>query len=93
MLGPQNGLSVFALEKGEKFIFGFKKIKEVPRAQNQKWKTNLLVVADFRLTFSEALRQFKKQHFKIKLQNWGPIIIWHNLTCVQFFSLSKIPPP
>ena len=44
-------------------------------------------------TFSEALRQVKKQNFKVKLWNWGPIKICAQLAACPFFFSSKIPPP
>ena len=44
-------------------------------------------------TFSEALRQVKKQNFKVKLWNWGPIQICAQLAACPFFFSSKIPPP
>ena len=31
----------------------------------------------------------KKQHFKVNFWKWGPITIWHNIKCVQFFLLQK----
>ena len=34
----------------------------------------------------------KKQHFKEKFLNWGPIQIWHNLTCVHIFCFKSLHP-
>ena len=43
----------------------------------------------FRVKLSEALRQVKKQHFKVKFWNWGPSTIWPIMTCFQFFPLKN----
>ena len=34
--------------------------------------------------FYAALRQVKKQHFKVKFWNWGPLTIWPYLTSARF---------
>ena len=35
---------------------------------------------------------FKRQRFRAKFWNWGPITVWYNMTRVQFIS-SKVTPP
>ena len=52
-----------------------------------------LLLLEIRSTFSEALRQVKKQQCKVKFWKWGPTTIWHNMESVTFFSLSQITPP
>ena len=61
--------------------FSFKQIKEyIPT-----WGAVLKNVFK-QSKISAALRQDKKQHFKVRFWNWGPISIWYNMSSVQFFS-------
>ena len=43
-------------------------------------KKKNLPISGLQSTFSKALHQVKKQYFKMKLWNWGPITVWHNFT-------------
>ena len=42
--------------------------------------------------FLRPMHQLKKQHFKVKFWNWGPITIWYNKTCVNFFVQKSLHP-
>ena len=50
---------------------------------------SLLILGWQAMPDSEAMRQVKKQHFKVKFWNWGPIIIWNKLKCVHIFLSQK----
>ena len=45
----------------------------------------------FRVKLSEALRQVKKQHFKVKFWNWGSMTIGH-LPSAQVFAQKLLHP-
>ena len=72
------GITVFDLDKGKNpNNFGFLFIPLQCRLQ-KCFYLNVVLCA--------------KQLLKVKFWNWCPKTIWHNMTCVQFFS-SKITPP
>ena len=95
ILGHKKGKMFLTGKNQISFIFCFYKTKEniLLQIQPLKMLNKHFLCADFRVTVKifEALRQAKKQHFKGKLWKWGPITIWHNMNCVQFFF--KITPP
>ena len=93
ILGPQNGQNGFWLgrmKNKQKFLFMF----SFPLEQALKMFVFLyLPFLGQQSTFSESLRPVKKQNFKVKIWNWGPLTIWHthNIPWVQYFFL--ITPP
>ena len=64
--------------------------KSINTHNKEKEKLKNVKTFYFRLPpISEAMRQAKNKHLKVKFWNWCPITIWHSMKCVQFFSSQK----